>query len=208
MFYFPLDFSLRLSLRAQRKTFVCAQGVQRNPGSTQKKDDENRGRRALFARLHLVRLGRKSRLEPEERRLAEKKNIKAYCNATTDKERAEMAWRGVPVIGNSKRKWFEIDQEVKYRTVYGEVLAEGTGRTVNMSSGGVWFTTEGSSPLTSGMLVELAIHWPVLLNYTCPMKLMILRPRRAQPSRRDAGGHRAIRVPHAERRLYHVAPGR
>ena len=106
--------------------------------------------------------------------MAEKKNIKAYCNATTDKERAEMAWRGVPVIGNCKRKWFEIDQEVKYRTVYGEVLAEGTGRTVNMSSSGVWFTTEGSSPLTSGMLVELAIHWPVLLNYTCPMKLMIL----------------------------------
>ena len=98
--------------------------------------------------------------------MAEKKNIKAYCNATTDKERAEMARRG-------ERKWFEIDQEVKYRTVHGKVLAEGTGRTVNMSSGGVWFTTEGSSPLTSGMLVELAIHWPVLLNYTCPMKLMI-----------------------------------
>ena len=98
--------------------------------------------------------------------MAEKKNIKAYCNATTDKERAEMARRG-------ERKWFEIDQEVKYRTVHGKVLAEGTGRTVNMSSSGVWFTTEGSSPLTSGMLVELAIHWPVLLNYTCPMKLMI-----------------------------------
>jgi hypothetical protein len=77
------------------------------------------------------------------------------------------------VIGNRKRKWFEIDHEVKYRTVYGKGLAEGTGRTVNMSGDGVWFTTEGSSPLTSGMLVELAIQWPVLLNHTCPMKLMI-----------------------------------
>jgi hypothetical protein len=84
-----------------------------------------------------------------------------------------MARRGVPVIGNRKRKWFEIDQEVKYRTVYGKVLAEGTGRTVNMSSDSVWFTTEGSSPLTSGMSVELAIHWPVLLNHTCPLKLII-----------------------------------
>jgi hypothetical protein len=28
-------------------------------------------------------------LEAEERRLAEKKNIKAHCNATADKERAE-----------------------------------------------------------------------------------------------------------------------
>ena len=109
--------------------------------------------------------------------LAEKRNLKACCKATTDKESAEivreMARRAVPVIRNRKRKWFEIDQEVKYRTVYGKVLAEGTGRTVNMSSDGVWFTTEGSSPLTSGMPVELAIHWPVLLNYTCPMKLMI-----------------------------------
>jgi hypothetical protein len=95
----------------------------------------------------------------------------------TGKERPEtvreMARRDVPVIGNRKRKWFEIDQEVKYRTVYGKGLAEGTGRTVNMSSDGVWFMTEGSSSLTSGMLVELVIHWPVLLNNTCPMKLMI-----------------------------------
>jgi hypothetical protein len=144
--------------------------------------------------------------------LAEK-NIKAYCNATTDKEHAEIVRemarrRSVPVIGNHMRKWFEIDQEVKYRTLYGKVLVEGTGRTVDMSSGGVWLTTEDSSPLTSGMQVELAIHWPVLLNYTCPMKLMIYGY--------VVRSHRYGTLVAFERYelrtrsvgLYHVAPGR
>jgi hypothetical protein len=42
---------------------------------------------------------------------------------------------------------------------------------MNISSGGVWFSTENM--LTSGMPVELSMSWPVLLNDSCPMKLMI-----------------------------------
>ena len=71
----------------------------------------------------------------------------------------------------SKRR-FQIDQEVRYKTLYGQRIAEmGVGRTRNISSGGVWFSTE--SMLTSGMPVELSMNWPVLLNDSCPMKLMI-----------------------------------
>jgi len=71
----------------------------------------------------------------------------------------------------SKRR-FLIDQEVKYKMLYGQRIAEtGVGRTMNISSGGVWFTTENM--LTSGMPVELSMSWPVLLNDSCPMKLMI-----------------------------------
>jgi len=71
----------------------------------------------------------------------------------------------------TKRR-FQIDQEVKYKMLYGQRIAEtGTGRTINISSGGVWFSTE--SMLTSGMPVELSMSWPVLLNDSCPMKLMI-----------------------------------
>ena len=71
----------------------------------------------------------------------------------------------------SKRR-FAIDQEVKYKMLYGQRIAEtGAGRTMNISSGGVWFTTENM--LTSGMPVELTMMWPVLLNDSCPMKLMI-----------------------------------
>jgi len=71
----------------------------------------------------------------------------------------------------TKRR-FQIEQEVRYKMLYGQRIAEtGTGRTVNISSGGVWFTTE--SLLTAGMPVELSMNWPVLLNDSCPMKLMI-----------------------------------
>ena len=71
----------------------------------------------------------------------------------------------------TKRR-FHIDQEVRYKMLYGQRIAEtGTGRTMNISSSGVWFSTE--SMLTSGMPVELSMNWPVLLNDSRPMKLMI-----------------------------------
>ena len=78
--------------------------------------------------------------------------------------------------GNDERakRRFEIEQEVKYRVVYGEVpLAEGTGRTVNISSTGVCFRTEDGTSPSNGMPVELAINWPVLLDNACPLKLMV-----------------------------------
>ena len=67
---------------------------------------------------------------------------------------------------------FLIEQEVRYKMLYGQRIAEtGTGKTMDISSGGVWFSTENM--LTSGMPVELSMNWPVLLNDSCPMKLMI-----------------------------------
>ena len=67
---------------------------------------------------------------------------------------------------------FRIDQEVKYKMLYGQRIAEtGIGRTTNISSGGVWISTE--SMLQTGLPVELSMNWPVLLNDSCPMKLMI-----------------------------------
>lgn len=76
--------------------------------------------------------------------------------------------------GNERRtkKRFRIEQEVKYKMLYGQRIAEtGTGKTVNISSGGVWFSTE--TMLTAGMPVEISMTWPVLLHDSCPMKLMI-----------------------------------
>src|SRR5438874_11952209 len=71
----------------------------------------------------------------------------------------------------TKRR-FRIDQEVKYKMLYGQRIAEtGIGRTTNISSGGVWISTE--SMLQTGLLVELSMNWPVVLNDSCPMKLMI-----------------------------------
>jgi hypothetical protein len=70
------------------------------------------------------------------------------------------------------KRRFHIEQEVRYKMLYGQRIAEtGTGKTQNISSSGVWFTTENL--LTTGMPIELSITWPVLLNDSCPMKLMI-----------------------------------
>lgn len=70
------------------------------------------------------------------------------------------------------KRRFRIDLEVRYKMLYGQRIAEtGVGRTMSISSGGVWFTTENM--LTSGMPVELSMNWPVLLNDSCPMKVMI-----------------------------------
>ena len=70
------------------------------------------------------------------------------------------------------KRRFQIEQEVRYKMLYGQRIAEtGTGKTLNISSSGVWFTTENM--LTTGMPVEVSMNWPVLLNDSCPMKLMI-----------------------------------
>jgi hypothetical protein len=70
------------------------------------------------------------------------------------------------------KRRFPLEQEVRYKMLYGQRLAEsGTGKTANMSSGGVWFNT--TNTLTPGMPIEISMNWPVLLNDTCPMKLMI-----------------------------------
>jgi hypothetical protein len=71
----------------------------------------------------------------------------------------------------AKRR-FQIEQEIRYKMLYGQRIAEtGIGKTMNISSSGVWLSTENM--LTSGMPVELSMNWPVLLNDSCPMKLMI-----------------------------------
>jgi c-di-GMP-binding flagellar brake protein YcgR len=80
-------------------------------------------------------------------------------------------------FGNEQRerrtkRRFEIAEEVRYKMLYGQRIAEiGSGKTMNISSGGVWFTTENI--LMVGMPIELSMNWPVLLNDSCPMKLMI-----------------------------------
>jgi hypothetical protein len=71
----------------------------------------------------------------------------------------------------TKRR-FVIEQEVRYKMLYGQRIAEtGVGKTRNISSNGVWFTTENT--LTPGIPVEISMNWPVLLNDVCPMKLVI-----------------------------------
>ena len=70
------------------------------------------------------------------------------------------------------KRRFRIEQDVRYRLLYGHRIAEtGVGRTVDISSNGVWMSTQ--TQLNPGLPVELSINWPALLNDVCPMKLMI-----------------------------------
>ena len=46
----------------------------------------------------------------------------------------------------------------------------GTGKTLNIGSGGVLFTTEQRLPL--GRMVEISVNWPARLDGTCPLKFV------------------------------------
>jgi len=65
--------------------------------------------------------------------------------------------------------------------------------TMNISSGGVWFSTE--SVLATGMPVELSMNWPVLLKRLVPDEAHDLRLCHPQQRSRRGCGHRAVRVP-------------
>ena len=65
-----------------------------------------------------------------------------------------------------------IEREVRYK-VFGvkkTVKTVGSGRTIDMSSGGLLISTE--SALTEGDRVELAVSWPAQLNDAIPLKLV------------------------------------
>jgi PilZ domain len=56
---------------------------------------------------------------------------------------------------------YPVALELEYKVVAGgAVIGTGTGKTGNISSGGVLFLTEGQ--LTEGSAVELSIHWPAV----------------------------------------------
>jgi hypothetical protein len=71
---------------------------------------------------------------------------------------------------NSER--MEIEREVNYRLLDGKHAADSpaNGKTLNMSSSGVLFTTE--NPLPAGRRVELNINWPAQLDNECALKLV------------------------------------
>lgn len=70
-----------------------------------------------------------------------------------------------------KKMRFVMEREIRYRVLNANrVMDAGTGKTLNISSGGVAFTTERT--LGKGVFVELSISWPALIDDTCPMKLI------------------------------------
>jgi hypothetical protein len=67
---------------------------------------------------------------------------------------------------------YNIELDLRYKVMARtRIQLSGSGRTLNISSGGVLFSCDQSLPL--GTFVELSIQWPVLLQNTRPLTLLI-----------------------------------
>jgi len=83
---------------------------------------------------------------------------------------------------------FPLQQEVRYRLVQAKAIsAKGVGQTVDISSGGIQFTTNERLPV--GRMVEVAMSWPARLNGTCPLQFVA----RGRVLRSD-GGTAVVRI--------------
>jgi len=66
---------------------------------------------------------------------------------------------------------FPLREEVTYKLLDSKnAPLAGSGRTLNIGSGGILFTTEARLPM--GHTVELSINWPARLGGTCPLKFV------------------------------------
>ena len=78
---------------------------------------------------------------------------------------------------------FPIREHVRYRVLYAKGSpAVGVGKTLNVGSGGILFTTEAG--LREGRRVELAVNWPVLLDGVCRLQFVAVgKIVRAEPTK-------------------------
>jgi len=66
---------------------------------------------------------------------------------------------------------FPLREEVAYKLLDSKSSPlTGNGKTLNIGSGGILFTTEAKLPM--GHTVELSMNWPARLGGTCPLKFV------------------------------------
>jgi hypothetical protein len=71
-----------------------------------------------------------------------------------------------------KKTRFPMNREMRYKLLEGDSIIDlGVGTTLDMGSGGMAFLTERGLP--TGSFIELSISWPVLLEDSCPMRLIV-----------------------------------
>lgn len=77
-------------------------------------------------------------------------------------------------IGTNERRRsarFPVERDLRFRILSKRAGDDsGEGRTVNMSSSGVLFSTDRT--LLPGRRIEVAISWPAQLNHKCALKLV------------------------------------
>jgi hypothetical protein len=69
---------------------------------------------------------------------------------------------------------FPLQEEVQYKVLQSRSAPRlsGVGKTLNIGSSGILFTTQDKLPL--GRTVELAVSWPARLGGTCPLKFVAI----------------------------------
>ena len=68
---------------------------------------------------------------------------------------------------------FEINQEVRYKILGSRGHSRtGVGKTLDISSSGILFTTEDC--VAAGKRVQVSMDWPAKLNGSCRLKLVAL----------------------------------
>jgi hypothetical protein len=100
---------------------------------------------------------------------------------------------------------FPVNEDLKYRILHKSSQVSGAGKTLNVGSGGLLFTTEEKLPL--GRQVEISMNWPARLGGTCPLKFVAsgrvvraeegkaaVRIERYEFRTRASGGEAAVRA--------------
>ena len=71
-----------------------------------------------------------------------------------------------------ERRRYNIGLEVRWHVMRRrKVLDSGTGRTLDLSSGGILF--DAGRHLPAGLAVEMSIAWPALLDATASLRLVV-----------------------------------
>jgi PilZ domain len=74
---------------------------------------------------------------------------------------------------NRREKFrFPMQREVKYKVLKdGATVESGSGQTIDMGSAGLCVHLDKDLP--AGTFIQLSVSWPVLLDDSCPMRLVI-----------------------------------
>jgi hypothetical protein len=66
---------------------------------------------------------------------------------------------------------FPLQEDVQYKVLHRAApRTAGTGKTLNIGSSGILFTTEERLPV--GRMVEISVNWPARLGGTCLLKFV------------------------------------
>lgn len=107
-------------------------------------------------------------------------------------------------IGGDRRfdRRYGLQLELRWKLIRRKKIQDaGTGRTIDLSSGGVLF--DATRPLPAGINVELSISWPVLLHNVAPMQLVV-----SGRVVRSTGPHAAVQITQHEFRTVGLSADR